>query len=425
MTVSEVEWIEVHAGPRATATVVGRAERFDFAGEVRLADLRVAPRARSLRDGWIVVTGLDGREITPGREIVGTSVLPKVVGGASVESKLRCADVTLDVPAWTSQSAGKLRELKRGSKGALRESPLGSTLGQLDVAAAAAGKTAPMLTVALEERGAAVKLALRSEDAIVEAWTEGSVTAPLSRDALAQALAAQADKLELVPLASLSGRPSSAKPTCSLPIPIYVRDDGATSGPSAGRIVVGSLRGREETFVGIKAGDEAPLSLGGQKAAPFVLATDLQTTCNGPPDANTVVAVAGKGLVSGASAGPQAPPVQPPALIVPPQKGDAYLGATTMTVTIVDADRTIAAMRPRFRQCYRAGLAADPNQAGKVTLQIVVAANGDVSTAKATSNTGLAPAVVTCLESQARRLTFSPTVNGGSLFLPLTFTAVN
>ncbi len=103
-------------------------------------------------------------------------------------------------------------------------------------------------------------------------------------------------------------------------------------------------------------------------------------------------------------------------------KGDAQLGGTSATVPISDADRVIAGLRPRFRQCYQTGLNSDPSMAGKVVITAKVGPNGEVSSADVTSNTGLSQSVASCIAGVVRRAQFSAPGGGGStLNIPVTF----
>ncbi len=103
-------------------------------------------------------------------------------------------------------------------------------------------------------------------------------------------------------------------------------------------------------------------------------------------------------------------------------KGDAQLGGSTATVPISDADRVIAGLRPRFRQCYQTGLNSDPSMAGKVVITAKVGPNGEVSSADVTSNSGLSQGVASCIAGVVKRATFNAPGGGGStLNIPVTF----
>ena len=103
-------------------------------------------------------------------------------------------------------------------------------------------------------------------------------------------------------------------------------------------------------------------------------------------------------------------------------KGDAQLGGSTATVPISDADRVIAGLRPRFRQCYQTGLNSDPSMSGKVVITAKVGPNGEVSDANVSQNTGLSQSVASCIANVVKRAQFNPPGGGGStLNIPVTF----
>ncbi|MCW5831607.1 MAG: AgmX/PglI C-terminal domain-containing protein [Labilithrix sp.] len=121
-----------------------------------------------------------------------------------------------------------------------------------------------------------------------------------------------------------------------------------------------------------------------------------------------------KGSGDGASAG-QERKVEGP-------KGDAQISGSTATVPISDADRVIATLRPRFRQCYQTGLNSDPGMSGKVVITAKVGPNGEVSDANVSSNTGLSQSVASCIANVVKRASFNPPGGGGStLNIPVTF----
>ncbi len=103
-------------------------------------------------------------------------------------------------------------------------------------------------------------------------------------------------------------------------------------------------------------------------------------------------------------------------------KGEAQLGGSTATVPISDADRVIAGLRPRFRQCYQTGLNSDPSMSGKVVITAKVGPNGEVSDANVSQNTGLSQSVASCIANVVKRAQFNPPGGGGStLNIPVTF----
>ena len=102
--------------------------------------------------------------------------------------------------------------------------------------------------------------------------------------------------------------------------------------------------------------------------------------------------------------------------------GVAQVGGSTATVPISDADRVVAGLRARFRNCYQTGLNTDPNMAGKVLISARVGPNGEVSSADVAQNTGLSAGVAQCIAGVVKRATFSAPGGGGStLQIPVTF----
>jgi hypothetical protein len=103
-------------------------------------------------------------------------------------------------------------------------------------------------------------------------------------------------------------------------------------------------------------------------------------------------------------------------------KGDAQISGSSATVPISDADRVIAGLRPRFRQCYQTGLNSDPSMSGKVVITAKVSPNGEVQSADVSSNTGLSASVASCIAGAVKRATFNAPGGGGStLNIPVTF----
>jgi hypothetical protein len=102
--------------------------------------------------------------------------------------------------------------------------------------------------------------------------------------------------------------------------------------------------------------------------------------------------------------------------------GVAQVGGSTATVPISDADRVVAGLRGRFRNCYQTGLNSDPSMSGKVVISARVGPNGEVSSADVAQNTGLSPGVAACIAGVVKRATFSAPGGGGStLQIPVTF----
>ena len=102
--------------------------------------------------------------------------------------------------------------------------------------------------------------------------------------------------------------------------------------------------------------------------------------------------------------------------------GDAQISSSTATVPVSNADRVIAALRPRFRQCYQTGLNSDPSMSGKVVISAKVGPNGEVSSSDVASNSGLSPTVASCIANVVKRAQFDAPGGGGStLNIPVTF----
>jgi hypothetical protein len=79
----------------------------------------------------------------------------------------------------------------------------------------------------------------------------------------------------------------------------------------------------------------------------------------------------------------------------------------------LDLERVIAKLRPSFRSCYvRKGLSVDPSMEGKVTIEIRVAANGDVAGVTKVDGEGLSAAVEQCIIERAHNA--EVTAPGGS-----------
>jgi hypothetical protein len=103
-------------------------------------------------------------------------------------------------------------------------------------------------------------------------------------------------------------------------------------------------------------------------------------------------------------------------------KGDVQMGGSTATVAISNADRVIAGLRPRFKQCYQTGLNSDPGMSGKVVITAKVSPNGEVQSADVSSNSGLSQAVASCIAGHIKRAQFDPPGSSGStLSIPVTF----
>jgi hypothetical protein len=98
------------------------------------------------------------------------------------------------------------------------------------------------------------------------------------------------------------------------------------------------------------------------------------------------------------------------------------VGALNMTVPVPNAAAVLARNSARFRACYNRGLQMDPTQAGRVTLLIHVAPDGQVESVSVASNTGLSSAVASCCAGAARNIAFdAPGAQGSTISVPLEF----
>jgi serine/threonine protein kinase len=122
------------------------------------------------------------------------------------------------------------------------------------------------------------------------------------------------------------------------------------------------------------------------------------------------------------------PPGQPQAPLPPtPQLGSGKTGSTEVKVptgetstgaaggasTVKDADVVIARNRWRFKACYTKALAIDPNDGGKVVVRAVVAPDGTVTSATASSTTASA-SLTQCIVSSFMAMKFSEPDGGGN-----------
>lgn len=205
-------------------------------------------------------------------------------------------------------------------------------------------------------------------------------------DAKAAALAAQADAMQMQMLAALNGGSSVQGALNRSDIPPVDLSGAAASG-------AGVAHGTGDLKVG---GGGGPVQGGGRGAGLGGLGGGT------------------KGSGTGEGAGTERKVEGP--------KGDVAFGGSTATVPISDADRVIAGLRPRFRQCYNTGLQSDPSMAGKVVITAKVGPNGEVSSADVSQNTGLSQGVASCIARVVKNATFSAPGGGGStLNIPVTF----
>jgi hypothetical protein len=205
-------------------------------------------------------------------------------------------------------------------------------------------------------------------------------------DKQAAALAAQADAMQMQMLAALGGGPATQGALSRSDVPPVDLSGAAASG-------AGVAHGSGD----LKVGGGGGAIQGGGKGGGL-----------GGLGGGT------KGTGTGEGAGQER--------VVQGPKGDVQMGGTSATVPVSDADRVIAGLRPRFRQCYQTGLNSDPSMAGKVVIQAKVAPNGEVSSADVTSNSGLSQQVASCIAGVVKRAQFNAPGGGGStLSIPVTF----
>jgi hypothetical protein len=94
-----------------------------------------------------------------------------------------------------------------------------------------------------------------------------------------------------------------------------------------------------------------------------------------------------------------------------------------MTVPVANAEAVIRSqIHPGARRCYQIGLESDPNQAGRLVLQMQIGPNGEVSATNVTANSGLSARVIGCIVRVAKRAKFdAPGPSGSILSIPFNF----
>jgi len=204
-------------------------------------------------------------------------------------------------------------------------------------------------------------------------------------DAKAAALAAQADAMQMQMLAALNGGSSVQGALNRSDIPPVDLSGAAASN-------AGIAHGSGDLKIG---GGGSPVQGGGKGGG--LAGIGGGTKGEGTGTAGTETKVAGP-------------------------TGVAQIGGSTATVPISDADRVVAGLRARFRNCYQTGLNSDPSMSGKVIIAAKVGPNGEVNSADIAQNTGLSPGVAQCIAGVVKRATFSAPGGGGStLQIPVTF----
>lgn len=88
------------------------------------------------------------------------------------------------------------------------------------------------------------------------------------------------------------------------------------------------------------------------------------------------------------------------------QQPTAQVGLSYSNGGHPEDQRMLAVLRPRMRSCANKGLQTDPNEQGRVTLMITIAANGDVTNAVVVNNTGVGAGTAACMATGAKQATF-------------------
>jgi hypothetical protein len=204
-------------------------------------------------------------------------------------------------------------------------------------------------------------------------------------DAKAAALAAQADAMQMQMLAALNGGSAVQGALNRSDIPPVDLSGAAASG-------AGVAHGTGDLKVG---GGGAPMQGGGRGGGLAGIG-------------------GGTGGTAGTGAGEERKVAAPIAV--------ANVGGVQGSGAVSDADRVIAGLRGRFRQCYQTGLNSDPSMAGKVVITARVGPNGEVQSSSVSSNSGLSPAVASCIAGVVGRAQFSPPTSGSATInIPVTF----
>lgn len=450
VTIDRVEWAELHLfeGEKPKAILVARTAAIDVAGEVDASQLGLVPKARTMNDGWWAFERASPSAVTKTDLLLSSGYPDGVSGDAGLKQRVTCASLVLDAPSWADDTRGTPTDLKPNATAPLRSAPGGKAVAKIDVGVN--GVTSqPRL---LETRGNQVKLLLRDNGAIVEAWTDASV---LVKPKTAAQLSAQANGMQMQMLAALSGgtggydlsagatRPAPLPP-CSHALTVWtksgeeyvavatVRAGVAIARPSEGvsnaliEAVDLGIPARPGTASFVPNTDLGGLKTGGGVMTPgipqyaastFVKREDL-ATCSGGAASPTYVATKSRGLVAGQP--PPAPTTsQPPPPT--PSPGDATLGGTTASVPIANADRVVAGLRPRLRACYNKGLEAAPDAAGKVSFAAEVGANGEVNAVKVTADKSMPAAATACMKRVIQNAQFDAPGKPSTLTIPVTF----
>jgi hypothetical protein len=102
--------------------------------------------------------------------------------------------------------------------------------------------------------------------------------------------------------------------------------------------------------------------------------------------------------------------------------GTVVVGGVSMSVPVANAQAVVRSqLSPAARRCYQKGLEQDPTQAGRLTLMVRVAPDGEVDSASVAQNTGLSAGVGNCVGSAARRMKFEAPGSASVLQVPVSF----
>jgi outer membrane biosynthesis protein TonB len=205
---------------------------------------------------------------------------------------------------------------------------------------------------------------------------------PSTGDAVAQGMAAQAEKMRIEQIATYGGSDTAVQratdrsntPAISLNGPAG-RDTGVTNDISLGT-------------------GGAPIVPGAQK--------------NGLGD------VGSKGRTSDGRSGTERPvdAPKPVAVLVPERPAGA--GGEVL-------ERDVAKLRRAFKRCYERGLDGAPEMEGRVVIAAKVGANGEVANvSEESSDGGLSTGVKSCIVDVVRHAQFTPRENSGTVRIPVT-----
>ncbi|MBX3230752.1 MAG: hypothetical protein KIT84_00935 [Labilithrix sp.] len=201
------------------------AARFDGAelaltGDVRIEDLRLAPRTAILRDGWIGVHGVRPVEVRDGA-IVTQPKLPKLVQAASASApgaiELDCADLGLGWGPNVPFADGRRAKLAAGKTSELRATRGGAVVGTLAVPRDADAETRTIHV--LERKGRQTKIRLMGDETFIDAWIASS--------AIAKPAKSDADTMIGI---LLTDKDAVRRLRCNHEVPIYVGDKTARVG---------------------------------------------------------------------------------------------------------------------------------------------------------------------------------------------------